>query len=148
MSSDAVYASNRGNYKETDILKPYKFYGFTKAIGEKIVQKLEDFIIIRTRFFDKKKILFNYSARNIYTSSIEVEVLVKYIFKLIKFNYKGIVNVGVPKISDYNNYKKYKKNLKACDKNKVFKEVDFKLASNAALNIAKLKKILSKYDNS
>ena len=55
ISSDAVYASTRGNYKETDKTSPYNFYGLTKLKGEKIVKKLKNYMIIRTRFFDKKK---------------------------------------------------------------------------------------------
>ena len=39
---------------------------------------LKDYIIIRTRFFDKKKIKFNHAAVNIFTSAIEVNILVKY----------------------------------------------------------------------
>ena len=55
ISSDAVYPSTKGNYKETDKLSPYNVYGKTKVEGEKIVKRLKNFIIIRTRFFDKKK---------------------------------------------------------------------------------------------
>ena len=142
ISSDAVYASTRGNYKETDKTSPYNFYGLTKLKGEKIVKKLKNYMIIRTRFFDKKKIPFKYSAVNIYTSSLEVNKLVKYISTLIKKKFQGTINVGGPKISDYKNYKKYKKNLEPCDKSKILNELNFKIATNASLNISKLKKIL------
>lgn len=142
ISSDAVYASTRGNYKETDKLSPYNFYGQTKLKGEKIVKKLKNYIIIRTRFFDKKKIPFKYSAVNIYTSSLEVGKLAKYISILIKKKFQGTINVGGPKVSDYKKYKKYKKNLKPCDKSKVLNEISFKIATDASLNISKFKKIL------
>ena len=99
-------------------------------------------MIIRTRFFDKKKIPFKYSAVNIYTSSLEVNKLVKYISKLIKKKFQGTINVGGPKISDYKNYKKYKKSLKPCDKSKILNELNFKIATDASLNVSKLKKIL------
>jgi len=142
ISSDAVYESIRGNYKETDKLKPYNTYGKTKVNAERYVIQSKDYIIIRTRFFNKRKILFNYSATNIYTSSIEVNLLVKYIYKLIKKNFKGIINIGGKKISDYKQYKKYKKKLKPCDKSKVFDEIDFKIATDASLNLNKMKMIL------
>lgn len=141
ISSDAVYASTNGNYKETDRLKPYNFYGLTKVKAEKEVKKLKKFIIIRTRFFNKKKIPFKYSADNIFSSSLEVNILVNHIKKLIKKDFNGIINVGSKKISDYENYKKYKKKLIACDKTKIFNEVNFKLATDASLNINKLKNI-------
>lgn len=142
ISSDAVYSSVKGNYKETDRLSPYNVYGWTKLKGEKIVKKLKNFIIIRTRFFDKKKIPFKYSATNIYTSSLEVNKLIKFISKLINKNFQGIINVGGPKISDYKKYKKYKKNLLPCDKSKILNELNFKIATDASLNINKLKKFL------
>ena len=142
ISSDAVYASTRGNYKEIDKPFPYNFYGLTKLKGEKIVKKLKSYMIIRTRFFDKNKIPFKYSAINIYTSRLEVNKLVKYMSILVKKKIQGTINVGGPKISDYKQYKKYKKNLSPCDKSKILKEMNFKIATNASLNTSKLKKII------
>ena len=142
ISSDAVYASVKGNYKETDKTNPYNFYGLTKLKGEKIVKKLKNYIIIRTRFFDKRKIPFKYSAINIYTSSLEVNKLVKYISILIRKKFQGTINVGGPKISDYKQYRKYKKSLDPCDKSKILNELNFKIATDASLNVSKLKKIL------
>ena len=63
MSTDGVYASIKGNYKETDILKPYNYYGWTKLKAEQQVKKLDNYIIIRTRFFNKNKIRFTYSLQ-------------------------------------------------------------------------------------
>ena len=142
ISSDAVYSADKGNNKETEKLSPYNVYGKTKVEGEKIVKSLRKFIIIRTRFFDKKKILFKYSATNIYTSAIEVKKLVRYISILIKKNYNGIINVGGPKISDFKKYRKYKKNLLPCDKEKIFNQIKFKIATDASLNLNKLKKTI------
>ena len=144
VSSDAVYPSIKGNYKETDKLAPYNTYGKTKYFAEKHVKKLKKFLIIRTRFFDKNKVKFKYSARNIFTSAIEVNLLVKHIAFLNDKNFQGIINVGGPKISDYLKYKKYKKNLKSCDKEKIFNELNFKIASDASMNTNKLKKFYAK----
>tara|TARA_B100000965_G_scaffold49465_1_gene36392 strand:+ start:2553 stop:3299 length:747 start_codon:yes stop_codon:yes gene_type:complete len=142
ISSDAVYSPNKGNNKEKDKLKPYNFYGLTKVLAEKQVKLVKRYIIIRTRFFDKKNITFNYSAKNIYTSSLEVTDLVRYISKLIKINFKGIINVGGPKISDFKKYSKYKKNIKPCDKKKIFKNLNLKIATNSTLNLNKLKSLI------
>ena len=142
MSSDGVYSSIRGNYKENDNLRPYNYYGWTKLQGEKAVRKLKDYIIIRTRFFDKKKIKFNHAAINIFTSAIEVNMLVKYINKILKKKFKGILNVGGERISDFHKYKKFKKSIKPCDKSKIFNRLNFKLATDASMNIKKLKKII------
>ena len=88
-----------------------------------------------------KKIKFKYFATNIFTSSLEVNKLVNYIYKIQK-NFNGILNIGRNKISDYDNYKKYIKNIKPCDRKKIFSQVNFKLAIDASLNLNKFKKIL------
>jgi dTDP-4-dehydrorhamnose reductase len=142
ISSDAVYKSNSGGYRETDKLLAYNFYGITKIKGEKIVKKLKNYIIIRTRFFDKRNIRFKYYADNIFTSSLEVEKLVKYIFKLIKKKFKGTINVGRNKISDFKLYKRFKKTIKSCDKIKIIKKLNLIIATDASLNLSKMKKIL------
>lgn len=142
ISSDSVYPSLRGNYSEADPIKPYNTYGWTKVAAEFLVKTLGKFLIIRTRFFSKDKIFFKYSANNIYSSSIEVNKLVVIIYKLIKKNISGIINVGQKKISDYDNYKQYNKKLKSCSQNKIFKEINFKIGTNSSLNLNKLKKIL------
>ena len=90
----------------------------------------------------KKKIPFKYSATNIYTSALEVTSLVKYISILIKKNFQGVINVGGSKISDYKKYKKFKKSLKPCDKNEILNSLNFKIATDASLNLSKLKKFL------
>jgi dTDP-4-dehydrorhamnose reductase len=142
ISSDGVYASTRGNYLESDPLKPYNVYGWTKVAAEFLVKTLDKYLIIRTRFFSKEKIFFKYSADNIYSSSVEVNKLVLLIYKLIKKNISGIINVGQKKISDYDNYKKYNPKLKRCSKYKIFKKINFKISTDSSLNINKLKKII------
>lgn len=142
MSSDGVYASTKGNYKESDNLKPYNYYGLTKVKGEEQVKKLDNYLIIRTRFFNKNKIKFVYSATNIFTSALEVNTLVKYLYKIIKTKYTGILNIGEKRISDYKRYYKYNKKVMPCDKSKIFNELNFKIATDASLNLQKFKKLL------
>ena len=142
ISSDAVYGANRGNFKENDKLAPYNYYGKTKVLAEKKVKNLKKYMIIRTRFFSKKNIPFNYSATNIFTSSLEINVLVKYIFRLIKKDFNGTINLGRKKISDFKLYKRYKKKLIPCDKKKIFNQLKLKIATDASLNLMKMKKIL------
>jgi len=142
MSTDGVYASIKGNYKETDILKPYNYYGWTKLKAEQQVKKLDNYLIIRTRFFNKNKIKFTYSATNIFTSALEVNSLVKYLYKIIKKEYNGILNIGGKKVSDFERYYKYNKKVMPCDKSKIFNELNFKIATDASLNLQKFKKLL------
>ena len=103
------FTPNRGNNKETDSLYPYNFYGQTKVRSEKLVKKLKRFIIIRTCFFDKKKLKYKDAATDIFSSMIEVEKLVKNIIFLIKIEYNGIINIGGKKESDYKIIKRFNK---------------------------------------
>ena len=56
LSTDAVYPSIKGNYSEHSNLGPYNVYGWTKLSAEFLVKTLENYILIRTRFYDKKKL--------------------------------------------------------------------------------------------
>ena len=143
ISSDAVYQSEKGNYSEQSKLQPYNFYGFTKILSEKIIINLKNYMIIRTRFFDKNKIIFSNSAIDSYSSSIEINQLVKTIKKLINKNYNGIINVGGERISDYNLYKKFKKKIKKCKQRDIQKELEFQISKDASMNCKLLKNVLN-----
>ena len=43
----------KGNYFENSRLSPYNVYGWTKLGSEIIIKTLNEYVIIRTRFFDK-----------------------------------------------------------------------------------------------
>ena len=146
LSSDAVYPSNRGNNKETSSLSPYNFYGKTKLKSERIVKNLKKFIVIRTRFFDKKKIKFKDAATDIFSSMIEVNELVKNIIFLIKIRYNGVINVGGQKKSDYDFIKKYKKKLAKTSSKTILKKLNYKIAIDASLNVSLLKNLRKRYE--
>ena len=144
ISTDGVYESTIGNYSERSKLKPYNYYGKTKLEAEKIVKKFNKFLIIRTRFFNKDKIKFNEAAIDSFSSSLERNKLSKYLSILIKKNVTGILNVGGKKISDYELYKKYKKNIKICTYKEIQKKLDFKISKDASMNCKKFENILKK----
>lgn len=58
LSSDYVFDGNVGNYKEEDPVNPINFYGKTKVVAEKNIQKIaNNFCIVRTSMvFGKNKI--------------------------------------------------------------------------------------------
>ncbi len=143
ISSDAVYLSDKGNYSEKSKLQPYNFYGFTKILSEKIILSLKNYMIIRTRFFDKKKILFSHSATDSYSSSIEINHLVKNLKKLINKNYIGVINVGGKRISDFDLYKKFKKKIKKCKQSDIQKKLEFQISKDASMNCRLLNKVLN-----
>jgi len=51
ISTDSVYDGNKGNFKETDKVKPQNYYGFTKYQGEREVLKLPGSLVLRTNIF-------------------------------------------------------------------------------------------------
>jgi dTDP-4-dehydrorhamnose reductase len=144
ISSDGVYEGTKGNYSEKSELKPYNFYCWTKFISENIVRLLDDYIIIRTRFFDKNKKFFKDSATDIYTSKVEVDKIPFAIKLLLKKNFKGVINIGGKKISDYNFNKKYIKNLNKTKYINIQKKINFKISKNSSLNINKYKNLIEK----
>lgn len=141
ISTDGVYASVKGNYSERDIPKPYNIYGYTKLLSELIVQKLSKYIIIRTRFFDKNRIRFKTAATDIFTSSIELNLLIKKIKIISEINFNGIINIGDKRRSDYINYKKFNKSIKPCKKKDISKNLNFEIASDASMNLSLYNKL-------
>ena len=144
ISTDGVYSSIKGNYSEKATPKPYNVYGWTKLCSETFVKTLKNYVIIRTRFFDKAKIRFNTAATDIFTSMIEVKNLVKEIKYISGTRFKGIINVGKKKQSDFLNYKKFKSNIKPCKREDIIKKLNFKIAKDASMNLKLLKKIKQK----
>ena len=141
ISTDAVYSSTKGNYSEKSILNPYNFYGWTKLCSELIVKKLKNYVVIRTRFFNKKNIRFNTAATDIFTSMIEVKDLAKQIKKIASNKFIGIINVGNKRKSDFENYKNYKKSIKPCLRKDIIKNLNFKIAKDASMNLSVLKRM-------
>ena len=141
ISTDAVYPSIKGNYSENDQLGPHNVYGWTKLASEHLVKNLKNYVIIRTRFFDKHNIRFSRSAVDVFTSSIEISQLIKEIKFLSQSKFIGTVNVGSKRKSDFINYKKYKVNLKPCKRQDVVKGLNFELAKDSSMNLGLLSKI-------
>ena len=144
ISTDGVYPSTRGNYSENSSLKPYNIYGWTKLCSEFIVKMLQNYIIIRTRFFDKTKIRFDTAATDVFTSMIEVNKLVKEIKNISSTDFIGLINVGERRRSDFLNYKKFKRNIKPCSRDDILKNLNFEIAKDASMNLNLYKKIKNK----
>jgi dTDP-4-dehydrorhamnose reductase len=142
ISSDAVYNPFGKNHLEKDVLKPYNFYGFTKYLGEKVVKRIKNSVIIRTRFFDKNKIKYNDAAIDIFSSMIDVNKLVKILYKITNANFKGIINVGEKRESDYKKLSKLKKNLKKTSWHKIQSKNNVIISKDSSMNVSVMKRIL------
>ena len=71
ISTDGVYPCSNGNYSEDSPTIPYNIYGWSKLGGETAVRSLQNFCIIRTRFFDPLNIPFSESADDIITFQLK-----------------------------------------------------------------------------
>ncbi len=141
ISTDGVYQSTRGNYSEEDATIPYNTYGWTKLGAECAVRTLQNYCIIRTRFFDPKNIKYDEYAEDSYTSQIPVDELVKAIAKMLQSEFIGIINIGGNKISDYELLKKYKPTTKPCKLSDIQKRSAAKLSKDASMNTSLWKKM-------
>ena len=103
---------------------------------------LKNYVVVRTRFFDKKKIKFNTAATDIFTSMIEVENLVTKIKKVSLNKFIGIINIGDKKRSDFKNYKRFKPNIKPCKRKDIIKDLSFTIAKDASMNLKLYKKLI------
>lgn len=146
ISSDAVYSPVKGNNREISRLLPYNVYGRTKLASERIIKRLKRYMIIRTRFFDKNKIKFNDAAVDIFSSMLEVQELVKNLIFLVRIRYMGVINVGGSKVSDFKILKKFNKKILKTKSNEIIKNLKYKIATDASLNISLLKKLKKKYE--
>ena len=141
ISSDGVYPSQKGNYSEKGPLGPYNIYGWTKLASEFVVKLVDKHVIVRTRFFDKEKIKFRKSANDIFTSSVEVNDLVKAIKMISLKNFTGVINIGSKRHSDYVAYKRFKNNLKPCKRVDIAKNLNVNLAKDSSMNLGLFNKV-------
>ena len=133
-STGYVYEGKKGNYKETDPVKPFNNYGLSKLGGECAVSMYKNSLIIRVTMTEKP---FAHVAAftNLKTNFMFHEDLVEILPKII--NETGIINIGGKSQSVYNFVKKYNKLVKKSKLNK-----NSKLPLNQTMNLSKLKKYL------
>ena len=132
-STNYVYPSKKGNYKEDNPVLPINNYAWSKMGGECAVQMLKNSLILRI-CMTEKPFLYKYAYTNLKTNFMFHEDLAKVFFKLI--NKKGIINVGGPAQSVYDFAKKNNEKVKK----KILKKKD-NLPLNSTMNINNFKKI-------
>ena len=142
ISTDGVYKCDEGNYSEDSPTIPYNIYGWSKLGGEASVRILKNFCIIRTRFYDPEDIPFSESAVDIITSAIEIKKLIQSIQFLIQDKFNGVINIGSKEASEFTRYSKYKSDLKECKRADIASSLNFKIATNASMDISLMKKVI------
>ena len=133
-STGYVYEGKKGNYKETDAVKPFNNYGLSKLGGECAVSMYKNSLILRITMTEKP-FIHNAAFTNFKSNFMFHEDLVNILPKVI--NEIGIINIGGKSQSVYDFARKHNKSVK---KTKLNKDSYFPL--NQTMNISKLKKLL------
>ena len=133
-STGYVYEGKKGNYKETDAVKPFNNYGLSKLGGECAVSMYKNSLILRLTMTEKP-FTHNTAFTNLKSNFMFHEDLIDILPKVI--NEIGIINIGGKSQSVYDFAKKNSKSVKKAKSNK---NLDFPL--NQTMNLSKLKKLL------
>jgi len=133
-STGYVYEGIKGNYKESDGVKPFNNYGLSKLGGECAVAMYKNSLILRISMTEKP-FLHQKAYTNIKSNFLFHEDLVKILPKIL--NQKGILNVGGKAQSIYSFAKKNNPLVKKI-KAKENKEMPF----NQTMNINMLNKLI------
>ena len=133
-STGYVYEGRKGNYKETDAVKPFNNYGLSKLGGECAVSMYKNSLILRLTMTEKP-FTHNTAFTNLKSNFMFHEDLVDILPKII--HEIGIINIGGKSQSVYNFAREHNKSVKKSELNK-----NSKLPLNQTMNLSKLKKLL------
>jgi len=135
-STGYVYEGKKGNYSETDPVKPFNNYGLSKLGGECSVLMYRNSLILRITMTEKP-FTYKKAFSDLKSNFMFHEDLVKILPKVL--NKKGIINIGGKSQSVYSFAKKYNKKIKKIKTNN-----KNKLPLNQTMNLDKLRKIIKK----
>jgi len=96
ISTDYVYPSTLGNYKETDALLPFNDYAWSKLGGECAVRLVPNHLIIRTSF-GSSEFPYEFAYNNKWTSKDYVDIIAPMILQAAKSDLQGVINIGTEK---------------------------------------------------
>ena len=131
LSTSYVYPGTKGNYKETDPLKPWNNYSWSKLGGECSVQMYKNSLIIRL-CMTEKPFVHKKAYANVKLNFMFQEDAAKLLLKII--NRKGIINLGGQSQTVYNFAKKYNKKTK-----KIYSRGEF--PKRLDMNLSKIKNL-------
>jgi len=133
-STGYVYDGIKGNYNESDPVKPFNNYGISKLGGECSVLMYKNSLILRITMTEKP-FMFKKAYSNLIANYMYHEDLVKILPKII--NVRGVLNVGGKSQSVYNFAISKKQKVK-----KIIAKNSFKLPLKQNMNIERLKMLL------
>jgi dTDP-4-dehydrorhamnose reductase len=100
ISTDYVYPSTLGNYRESNPLLPFNDYAWGKLGGECSARMVDNHLIIRTSF-GTSEFPYQFAYNNKWTSKDYVDVIAPMILEASKSDLTGVINIGTEKKSIY-----------------------------------------------
>ena len=132
-STNYVYQGLKGNYAESDPVKPFNNYAWSKLGGEAAVHLYKNSLILRVSMTEEP-FIHKKAFKNVINNFLYHSEVVKVLFRLL--GKKGIINVGGKKRSIYDFAREKNKNVK-----KIYMKKNI-LPKDSSMNVNKLKKIM------
>ena len=139
ISTDYVYEGIDGNYKETDAMKPFTKYGWSKLGGECAVQMYDNHLILRMAM-NKKPFPHPKALKDMKKSLMYIEDAAKVTLKLL--DETGIMNVGGKSQSVYDFVKKENSDIEPI----YLKDIsDVNMATDCSMDTTKMKEVIDEF---
>ena len=135
ISTDYVYEGINGNYKETDAMKPFTKYGWSKLGGECAVKMYDNHLILRMAI-QKKPFPHPKALVDMMKSYMYMEDAAEVTLKLL--NEKGIINIGGKSQSVYDFVKESNSDVEPITLSEIS---DVNMAKNCSMDTTKMRKI-------
>ena len=135
-STNYVYPGIKGNYSESDPIKPINNYALSKLGGEAAVKMYENSLILRI-CMTEKPFVHKKAFNDVEMNFLFHEDLAKNLIKLIK--HKGIINVGGPTKTVYEFAKKNNKKIIPIKAKKIFGK---NYPTKQSMNVKRYKNII------
>ena len=136
ISTDYVYPGTDGNYKETDSMKPFTKYGWSKLGGECAVQLYDNHLILRMAM-NRKPFPHPKALIDMRKSLMYIEDAAEVTLQLL--DETGIINVGGKSQSVYDFVKETNPNIQPITLSEIS---DVNMATDCTMNTKKIKNIL------
>ncbi|MFQ5547400.1 MAG: sugar nucleotide-binding protein [Woeseia sp.] len=112
VSTDYVYAGDKGDYSEDDEIRPFNLYALTKLGGESAVTTVPNHLIIRTSF-GAGRIPYEAAFTDKWTSKDYVDLIAPQVLEAAMSPLTGILNIGSERRSMYDYAKLRNPDVKA-----------------------------------
>jgi len=94
ISTACVFYGDRGMYTEDDIPHPKNFYAITKLVGEYIVRRLEQRLIVRTNFVAREPWPYPRAFTDRFGTYLYADQVAKKINELTSENKQGLIHIA------------------------------------------------------